>query len=384
MTTPFYLTLKEIWRNRGRFFLFSLVIALITVLVLFIAALADGLGNGNKEYIEKLNGDLIVYKANVDLSIGASRLDRSQLRAIFRVPGVKDAGQVSFSSVVLVLSNDKKFNVALIGVEPGKPGEPPVVSGRGIGEKSSSEAIIDRNTELRTGFKVGDQLRIKSIQGTKEEFYDLKIIGVSDGRQYSLQPSVIVSHQTFDRIKPGTPTSNEADLISNLIIVQLDEPKQWQTMAATLASQVEGIQAVDLQTAYENTPGYSAQQSTLNTQRFFSLLIGVLVIGGFFQIQTLQKVPQIGMLKAIGAPNWIIAVAAVLQIVLVTILGVGIGAAVTVLLSFTFPATIPIVFSPMAIVLGIASLMLIGPIGGMVSVRYALRVEPLTALGLTG
>ena len=384
MTTPFYLTLKEIWRNRGRFFLFSLVIALITVLVLFIAALADGLGNGNKEYIEKLNGDLIVYKANVDLSIGASRLDRSQLRAIFRVPGVKDAGQVSFSSVVLVLSNDKKLNVALIGVEPGKPGEPPVVSGRGIGEKSSSEAIIDRNTELRTGFKVGDQLRIKSIQGTKEEFYDLKIIGVSDGRQYSLQPSVLVSHQTFDRIKPGTPTVNEADLISNLIIVQLDEPKQWQTMAATLASQVEGIQAVDLQTAYENTPGYSAQQSTLNTQRFFSLLIGVLVIGGFFQIQTLQKVPQIGMLKAIGAANWIIAVAAVLQIVLVTILGVGIGAAVTVLLSFTFPATIPIVFSPMAIVLGIASLMLIGPIGGMVSVRYALRVEPLTALGLTG
>jgi len=68
---------------------------------------------------------------------------------------------------------------------------------------------------------------------------------------------VIVSHQTFDRIKPGMPTSNEADLISNLIIVQLDAPKQWQTMATTLASQVEGIQAVDLQTAYENTPGYS-------------------------------------------------------------------------------------------------------------------------------
>ena len=384
MTTPVYLTLKEIWRNRGRFLSFSLVIALITVLVLFIAALADGLGNGNKEYIEKLNGDLIVYKSNVDLSIGASRLDRSQLRAILRLPGVKDAGQVSFSSVVLVLSNDKKLNVALIGVEPGKPGEPPVVSGRGIGEKSSSEAIIDRNTALRTGFTVGDQLRIKSIQGTKEEFYDLKIVGVSDGRQYSLQPSVIVSHQTFDRIKPGTPTVNEADLISNLIIVQLDEAIHWQTMAMALASQVEGIQAVDRQTAYENTPGYSAQQSTLNTQRFFSLLIGVLVIGGFFQIQTLQKVPQIGMLKAIGASNWIIAVAAVLQMILVTILGVGIGAAVTVLLSFTFPATVPIVFSPMAIVLGIASLMLVGPIGGMVSVRYALRVEPLTALGLTG
>ena len=60
MNTSFYLTFKEIWRNRGRFLLFSLVIALITVLVLFISALADGLGSGNREYIEKLNGELLV------------------------------------------------------------------------------------------------------------------------------------------------------------------------------------------------------------------------------------------------------------------------------------------------------------------------------------
>jgi putative ABC transport system permease protein len=39
MSTAFHLAFREIWRNRGRFLLFSLVIALITVLVLFIAAL---------------------------------------------------------------------------------------------------------------------------------------------------------------------------------------------------------------------------------------------------------------------------------------------------------------------------------------------------------
>src|SRR5512142_220841 len=97
----FYLSIKEMWRNRGRFLLFSLVIALITVLVLLIAALADGLGNGNKEYLEKLNGDLIIYKAKVDLSISASQLSRTKLNDVRRVAGVKDAGQVSFASVVL-------------------------------------------------------------------------------------------------------------------------------------------------------------------------------------------------------------------------------------------------------------------------------------------
>ena len=377
-----YLAFKEMWRNRGRFLLFSLVIALITVLVLFIAALADGLGNGNKEYIEKLNGDLVVYKKDVDLSIGASRIDRLKLNEIRRVPGVRDAGQVSFASVVLMMG-ERKINVALIGVEPGKPGEPPVLKGSGLEERRAKEAIIDQNVVARTGLGVGDEITLKSIQGTREEFYTLRVTGVSDGRQFSLQPALIVPQLTFERIKPGAAAGDtQAELISNIAVVQLDDPANWKAMANTLESQVSDIRAVDLKTAYENTPGYSAQQSTLNTQRFFSLLIGVLVIGGFFQIQTLQKVPQIGMLKAIGAPNLAIGIAAMTQIVMVTLIGVAIGTIVTLGLSLTFPSTVPIVFSANAIILGIVSLMSIGPVGGLVSIRYALRVEPLTALGL--
>ena len=74
-------------------------------------------------------------------------------------------------------------------------------------------------------------------------------------------------------------------------------------MAKQIEREVKDVQAVDRVTAYEATPGYSAQQSTLDTQSYFALLIGILVIGGFFQILTLQKVAQIGMLKAIGASN---------------------------------------------------------------------------------
>lgn len=384
MKIPIYLSFKEMWRNRGRFLLFSLVIALITLLVLFIAALADGLGNGNREYIQKLNGDLIVYKANVDLSIGASQLDREKLAQIKRVRGVTDAGQVSFSSVVLVLNDSKKLNVAVIGVELGKPGEPTVVQGSQLESKGNREVILDRNAALRTNYKIGDEITVKTIQDTKEQLYKLRIVGITDGRQYSIQPSIIVSQDTFNLVKPGAlPNPNQSSLVSNIVAVQLNNPTQWKEMAATLEQEVVDIKAVDKVTAYENTPGYSAQQSTLSTQNFFSLLIGLLVIGGFFQIQTLQKVPQIGMLKAIGAPNSTIALAALAQIVMVTLLGVGIGTGFTLLLSLSFPPTIPIVFTPAAVAASVVLLLLIGPVGGFVSVRYALRVEPLTALGLS-
>lgn len=384
MSTAIYLTFKEIWRNRGRFLLFSLVIALITVLVLFISALADGLGSGNREYIEKLNGDLLVYKANVDVSINVSKLGRGQAVRVRRVKGVKDAGQVSFTSVVLQYGNAKKVNVAMIGVELGKPGEPPVVQGRGLRDRTK-EALIDRGAALRTGFKVGDDIVLKTIQGLKEEFYTVRVVGVMDGRQYSLQPSVIVGDLAFEKIKPGAiPSAATEDIVSNIVVVQLDSPDLWKTMAKQIEDEVEDVQVVDRKTAYENTPGYSAQQGTLSTQQFFSLLVGILVIGGFFQIQTLQKVPQIGMLKAIGAPTSTIAFASVLQIFIVTLMGVTIGTAVTVLMALVLPATIPIAFSPSAIILGIGSLMTVGPVGGLVSVRYAVRVEPLSALGLSG
>lgn len=384
MKIPILLSFKEMWRNRGRFLLFSLVIALITLLVLFIAALAEGLGNGNREYLQKLNADLIVYNSNVDLSIGASQLNRDKLMAVKRVPVVKDAGQVNFTSVVLLLDNGKKLNVAAIGVEPGKPGEPPVVQGSQLQWATNREVILDRNVALQTKYQVGDAITVKTIQDTKEQLYKLKVVGITDGRQYSIQPAIIVSQDTFALIKPGQlPTPNQTDLISNIIAVQLNTPSQWKDAATVIESQVPDVVAVDRATAYENTPGYSAQQSTLNTQNFFSLLIGLLVIGGFFQIQTLQKVPQIGMLKAIGAPNLTIALAALTQIVMVTILGVAIGTGLTLLLSLSFPPTIPIIFTPPAVASSVILLLLIGPIGGFVSVRYALRVEPLTALGLS-
>jgi len=384
MWTGVHLAFKEIWRNRGRFLLFSMVVALITVLVLFVAALGEGLGSGNREYLEKLNAELIAYQDTARLTIASSRVDCTTRRAIRAVEGVRDVGPLGFSGVDIPMDDGTEpLDISLIGVEPGKPGEPPVVRGGGLVRRSADEAIIDRTVALMTGLKVGGQLVIRSTQGTEDELYSLQVVGVTDSRKYGLRPSVFVPIVTWDDIRPKASAAPGAeDPACNVIAVQLEDPTQLDTMRQRLDAQVDGVELVDRQTAYENTPGYTAQQSTLNTQSTFALLIGVLVIGGFFQIQTLQKVPQIGMLKAIGTPNSTIAVAAIVQIVMVTLLGVAIGSVAAVGLSLSFPPTIPIIFEPRSGATSVVSLLLIGPIGGLLSVRYSLRVEPLVALGL--
>jgi putative ABC transport system permease protein len=384
MFTAVHLAFKEIWRNRGRFLLFSLVVALITVLVLFIAALGEGLGSGNREYLEKLNAELIAYQDTARLSIAGSRIGCEKRREIRRVEGVREVGPIGFASVSIPMGGEAEpLDISLIGVEPGQPGAPPVVTGHGLVRRSADEAIIDQTVALVTRLQVGDWFTIRSTQGNEDQFYDLQVVGISDSRKYGLRPSVFVPIITWDEIRPKAVVGpGEEDPACNVVAVQLDDPTQLEAMRQLLQARVSRIEAADRKTAYENTPGYTAQQSTLTTQNTFALLIGILVIGGFFQIQTLQKVAQIGMLKAIGTPNTIVAVAAIIQIVAVTLLGVAIGSLATFGLALVFPPNIPIVFEPRSGAMAVASILLMGPVGGLVSIRYSLRVEPLIALGL--
>jgi putative ABC transport system permease protein len=160
------------------------------------------------------------------------------------------------------------------------------------------------------------------------------------------------------------------------------DPKAVEEMQKKIADDVENVDVATLNEAVQALPGYSAQQSTLNTQGGFTLFIGILVIGGFFQIQILQKVSQIGVLKAIGTSNPIVAWASVIQIIVITVVGVAIGGLLAYLFSLSFPPTVPIVFNGTKSAIALAALLAIGPLGGLVSIRYAVRIEPLKALGL--
>jgi putative ABC transport system permease protein len=379
-----YLGFKEVWRNRGRFFLFSLVIALITVLVLFIAGLAEGLANANREYLANLDGELIVFQADTKLSTTASRIGPRTVTQTRRVDGVAAAGPVGLSNATLVFTDGREdVDISLVGYEPGKPGGAQALQGRNLRSSRAFETVIDANLAKQSSVAVGDTIILKSIQGTEDEFYKLEVVGISDGRQYFFAPSIFVSTEVWDQVRPqGEPGNVEGEITYNILAVKLQDPNQIEYTARLIEARVDDVEVADRVTAYESTPGYQAQQSTLNTQRGFTFLIGVLVIGGFFQIQTLQKVPNIGMLKAVGASNPTVGTSVVLQILAVTVFGVLIGSVGTLSLALGLPDGIPIQFTQQSLLVAMSSLLVIGPLGGLVSVRLALRVEPLQALGL--
>ncbi|MBI5950884.1 MAG: ABC transporter permease [Chloroflexi bacterium] len=377
-----YLAVKEVFRNKGRFFLVALVIALITMLVLFIAALGEGLSNANRQYVANLDAQLIVFLEKSDYLINASRLETNTVKAIRRVEGVADAGPIYISNTEIV-SLPEPLKISMLGVEAERPGMPPLLDGRYFRGGSAREAVMDIGVVQRTDLKVGDEIEIRSTQGTEDEFYTLKLVGLVDKQAYSFQPTIFVPASTWELMRPQPASDlNDDTPYPNVVAVKLENPSQLEEMKLRLISQVSNVEVADIPTTIENIPGYTAQQGTVQTQGVFTLLIGILVIGGFFQIQILQKVPQIGVLKAIGSSNGVVGLAAVIQIIVVTALGVGIGGGLTWLFSLGFPPTIPLEFNGTRSLLAIILLLLIGPLGGMVSIIYAVRIEPLKALRL--
>jgi putative ABC transport system permease protein len=377
-----YLAFKEVIRNRGRFLLVSLVIALITLLVLFIAALGEGLANGNRQYVSNLDAQLVVFLEKSDFSISASRLETNTARAVRRVDGVADAGPI-YTSNTQIVSLPEPLKVSMLGVEAGRPGMPKIIEGRELRGGEAREAVMDRNVALRSDIKIGDEIEIRSTQGTKDEFFKLKVVGLVAGQSYFFQPTIFVPPSTWEKIRPQSESDLKSDTpYPNIIAVKLTDPTQMDAVKARLLANVPNIEVTDIATTINNIPGYSAQQGTVQTQGVFTLLIGILVIGGFFQIQILQKVPQIGVLKAIGSSNVVVGASAVIQIIIVTAFGVAIGGGMTYLFSLSFPPTIPLAFNGNRSLIAILLLLLIGPLGGLVSIIYAVRIEPLKALRL--
>jgi putative ABC transport system permease protein len=381
---PFKLATKEMLRAKFRFAVVALIVALITVLVLLQVAMAEGLTVASSQYIAGLDAELILFRDKAKTVIPASSLGNSELNSIRRVEGIKAVGPIGFSTASILLKKrdtTESFEVALIGVEPGMPGAPPVFAGTELADERAMEVILDQNVLNRVNVPVGSMIDLQVQQGLDAQVYSLMVVGHTGGKKYTL-PSIFVPLRVWDKIKPQERRGGGAEIIFNVVAVKLKNPAAGSQMANTLESQVHRIKAADLKTAYESLPGYREMQDIMGMMQGFVTLVAMLVIGVFFQIQALQKIAQVGMLKAIGASNRLVTFTLLTQVMLVTLAGIAIGGTAVWGITASLPPTVPVVFNGPKVAVGIATLFLMGPMASFFAVRTLLQVEPLKALGL--
>jgi putative ABC transport system permease protein len=144
---------------------------------------------------------------------------------------------------------------------------------------------------------------------------------------------------------------------------------------------VPGTEAATPGETFNSIPGVRPQQNTANAIQGFGLIIGSTVIGVFFYVLTIQKVAQIGLLKAIGASSWFVFQQLLLQVLVISTAGFLVALPLTALTVNVLSSSVPLLIEPRKIVIAVVLLLVTAIVGVLFSGRKISTVDPLIALG---
>ena len=149
----------------------------------------------------------------------------------------------------------------------------------------------------------------------------------------------------------------------------------------TVKTSDENSKVVAIPDFIEKLPGYSAQNLTLDGMIYFLIVIAAFIIGIFIFVMTLQKTAMFGVLKVQGVPTSYLAKSVLLQTLVLALIGVGIGLALTAVTVAFLPESMP--YATNYNRMGVFSILLIvsAIVGGAFSIRTIAKIDPLIAIG---
>ena len=110
-------------------------------------------------------------------------------------------------------------------------------------------------------------------------------------------------------------------------------------------------------------------------------MIASIIIAIFLYVLTIQKVSMFGVLKAQGISSAFLARSVVAQTFILSVIGVLIGFGLTAITGVALPAAVPISIDYVTLVFYALIFVAVAILGGLVSVRTIVKIDPLKAIG---
>ncbi|MDJ0322955.1 ABC transporter permease [Cryobacterium sp. PH31-AA6] len=355
-----YVAWRDLRFARGRFVLIGTVVTLITLLVGFLSGLTAGLADQNISAITGLSADRIVFSAGPGdgaLSYADSAVTLAEAEAWRERDGVERVSPIGISQLKLS-SGDRSAAVALFGVGPGA-----AATGTDVPERAG-HLVLSGTAARDLAVRPGDSVDLAGAA--------FVVDALSADTWYSHTPVVWVQLGDWQNVAAAT---GQSDPYATVLAVTGAGTDFAAADAATGTASAGVLPSLTALGAFRSEIGSLLLMVTM----LFG--ISALVVGAFFTVWSIQRQPDVAILKALGASDRMLIRDALGQAALVLVAGVGLGITLTALLGTVAGTVLPFVLSPLTTLLPGAALIVLGLAGAGFALRTVTTTDPLTALG---
>lgn len=354
-----YVALRDLRFARGRFVLIGAVVALITLLVGFLSGLTGGLATQNISAVLAIPADRLVFSPPSDgsssVTFADSAVTSDQAQQWSGVSGVTDVQPIGISQT-RAEAGSIRTAVAAFGVEPGFSDTAPERDGTLSLSAGAASAL---------GASVGNTVSIGGFNYT--------VAAIDGDGWYSHTPVVQMTLSDWQAL---AATMGEPDAYAT--VLGITGSADWD--AADSATDTVSTSILGSLTALS---AFRSEIGSLLLMVAMLFAISGLVIGAFFTVWTMQRKPDIAVLKALGASTSSLVRDALGQALVVLVVGIGLGLALTWALGTLAGGALPFLLSPLTTLVPGAIMTVLGLAGAAFALRSVTSADPLTALGST-
>ncbi len=393
------LAVRDVLHSWSKFVLTGVGLGLLIGVTFSMAGIYRGMVDDGKALLRNSGADIwVVQKDTLGPYAEPSSVRDDVYRGILGLPGVMAAANVTYLTMQ-VNQGVKDVRVMVVGFEPGQPGEPPyLVAGRQI-TRDHYEAVAD----LRTGFAVGDTVRIRrheyAVVGLTRRMVSsggdpMLFIPLRDAQeaQFLKDNDAIVSERERTAAnpslnRPGVPglleavqASQTASRSVNAVLVRLQpgweaeqvaEPiRRWKHLQAYTLAQMEEILIAKL---------IATSSKQIGMFLVILAVVSAAIVSFIIYTMTLGKIRELAVLKLIGTRNSTIAGMILQQSLGLGLIGFLIGRTAATLWAPFFPKYLLLL--PEDALSGLVLIMVICALASLLAIRAALKVDPATAIG---
>jgi len=369
------IAVRELWRQPARFVPVIAALTLLTVLSVMFGALLDGLSLGATGALRTLPVDLVVLADEAQSQIDRSRVSSELIDDIAAIIGVEQVGVLGHARLSARLPSGDTELVSVLAADQRPAGVPADLGdgaavdtalwARGMGSSAAvtfddvAVAVTDRAGDVGLGLN-------GTVWVDPERWRQI----VSQARPDLVPPVQFITAPELEKVPESWPalTVRVADGADVSTVAQAIDQRSGTTQTVTRDALVAAI------------PGVERERRVFTGLITLTVLAACVVVALFLGLLTVERLPLLAALRAVGLRGGGLAAGLMVQAVAVVVAALTCAALATAVAVPLLPATVPVLVLPGRAGATAVGLLVAAVLGALGSLRRVLRADPAAVM----